>query len=296
VLTSRPFIKRLLRRYFRRSCRPFRCVPQELPNIQVEGDLIVCGVAELDSQLYVACFKSYVLHVYESRPPFRRLADLKVEGLSAAQDIVICKETKQLYIADWMQCAIWRMNLHDGEEAAERLVSVEWSPWSLSTRFRRVLVMPREGVKFFLYRDDGQQLRCVQLPDYMWASHAAETAKNTFLVCHRSRQTGDTEPEHRSVGEVDVDGKVIRRFGSRHGNLGPVQFNWPHYMALDDLGHVIVADTFNERIVVLDSNLQLKRFLISSLARQPYRMCFSRGSRTLFVASVRSTEIGVYVI
>jgi hypothetical protein len=54
-----------------------------------------------------------------------------------------------------------------------------------------------------------------------------------------------------------------------------VQYNsTAYYMALDDNNHVIVADRFNERVVVLKSDLQLKRVLIPSLDRQPSETVF----------------------
>jgi hypothetical protein len=54
-------------------------------------------------------------------------------------------------------------------------------------------------------------------------------------------------------------------------------------MALDDNNHVIVADIRNERVVVLKSDLQLKRVLIPSLDRQPWRLCLSKSTGLLFI-------------
>jgi hypothetical protein len=97
-----------------------------------------------------------------------------------------------------------------------------------------------------------------------------ETTHNTYIVSHRNRWYGDTESEHNSVSEVNVDGRVVRTFNSQHIDIGSIQFNAPWYMALDDNNHVIVADHLNERVVVLKSDLQLKRVLIPSLDRQPW--------------------------
>jgi hypothetical protein len=73
---------------------------------------------------------------------------------------------------------------------------------------------------------------------------------------------------------VNVDGRVVRTFNSQHIDIGSIQFNEPHYLALDDNNHVIVADRLNERVVVLKSDLQLKRVLIPSLDRQTEESVF----------------------
>jgi hypothetical protein len=102
----------------------------------------------------------------------------------------------------------------------------------------------------------------------MNALHAVETTHNTYIVSHGNRY-GDTQSEHNSVSEVNVDGRVVRTFNSQHIDIDSIQFNEPYYLALDDNNHVIVADRRNERVVVLKSDLQLKRVLIPSLGQQP---------------------------
>jgi 6-phosphogluconolactonase (cycloisomerase 2 family) len=58
---------------------------------------------------------------------------------------------------------------------------------------------------------------------------------------------------------------------------------------------VIVADLLNERIVVLNEDLQLKRVLInSSHGQQPMRLCLSQRTGLLFIAMYQSSDIHVY--
>jgi len=55
------------------------------------------------------------------------------------------------------------------------------------------------------------------------------------------------------VSEVDVTGQVLSTF---------TDVNWPEYLSTDSEDHVFVADWSNNRILLLDSQLQLERVLV----------------------------------
>ena len=126
----------------------------------------------------------------------------------------------------------------------------------------------------FLYGDESSELNHIELPryvfvnQYMKATHAVETTHNTYIVSHCSTFIEDREQSRiHSVSEVDVNGRVFRTFNNN--NIDSIQFNYPCYLAVVDNSHVIVADLRNECVVLLDSNLQFKRVLISSTQGQP---------------------------
>ena len=121
----------------------------------------------------------------------------------------------------------------------------------------------------------------------MDAFDAVETTRNTYIVSHRNRSRS-LHPH--SVTEVDVNGRVTRAFND---DIDLIQFNHPHYLVLDN-DHVIVADMHNDRIILLKSDLQLKRILINELhGRRPMRMCLT-SSRLLIVSYFDSTDIDVF--
>jgi hypothetical protein len=137
----------------------------------------------------------------------------------------VCRDTSQLYIADGgSEYAIWRVNLLRNKQV-DKFITIQWQPLSLSVNSRRLLITPYDGAALFLYSDDGSQLNRIQLPDYMHATHAVETTHNTYIVSHRNRRAEDTESEHNSVSEVNVDGRVVRTFNSQHIDIGSIQFN-----------------------------------------------------------------------
>ena len=63
-----------------------------------------------------------------------------------------------------------------------------------------------------------------------------------------------------------------------------------------DNDHVLVADRYNERIILLKSDLQLKRVLINELeGKQPERMCLT-SSRLLIVSYYYSANIDIFKV
>jgi hypothetical protein len=294
TITYRRYNKRLLKRYFQRVCSPFKCNPRRLPGLRLEKD--VSCLTEFNGQLYVGVVGSASVQVFVSRPPFSRLDDITVQGLNDPADIVVCRDTSQLYIADGgSQYAIWRVNLLCNKQV-DKFITIQWQPYSLSVNSRRLLITPYDGAALFLYSDDGSLLNHIKLPDYMWARHAVETTHNTYIVSHRNRYTEDTQSEHNSVSEVNVDGQVVRTFNSQHIDIDSIQFNAPLYLALYDNNHVIVADGLNERVVVLNEDLKLKRVLMTSLGQQPMRLCLSKSTGIMFIKCYYSSDIDIYKV
>jgi hypothetical protein len=294
TITYSTHSKQVLKRYFKRFWSPFKRHPQRLQCQRIEGNADC--LTEFNGQLYVGVCGSASVQVFESRSPFSRLYDIKVEGLISPWDIVVCGDTSQLYIAEGLPFSvIRRVNLLCIKDS-DVLISVQWGPRSLSVNSRRLLITPEDGAELFLYNNEGSQLNCIKLPDYMLATHAVETTHNTYIVSHFNRRIGDTDPEFHSVSEVNVDGRVVRTFHSQHIDIGSIQFKRPEYMALDDNNHVIVVDQHNERVVVLKSDLQLKRVLIQSLGQLPTNVCLSKSTGLLFITYMNSPDIEIYKV
>jgi len=73
------------------------------------------------------------------------------------------------------------------------------------------------------------------------------------------------------VVKYDKAGKFIKSVGTR-GN-GPLQFSTPHAMAVDAKGNVYVADRGNNRIVVLDNDLNQKA--VYDTVGSPWAVCIT---------------------
>ena len=165
---------------------------------------------------------------------------------------------------------------------------------NLSINSSRLLITPQDGAVLFLYNDEGSELNHIQLPEYMSAKHAVETTNKTYIVCYWCRFFGSEEVD--SVSELDVDGRVVRTFNNQHIDIDSIKFNRPRYLLIDDNNHVIVADCRNERVVLLKSNLQLKRVLIPTLDQQPVRLCLSKSTGLMFIKYINWSNIEIYQV
>ena len=57
------------------------------------------------------------------------------------------------------------------------------------------------------------------------------------------------------MSEVDVNGQVLSTF---------TDVKWPWYLSTDSEGHWFVADHYNHRILLLNSQLHLERILVDT--------------------------------
>jgi hypothetical protein len=64
--------------------------------------------------------------------------------------------------------------------------------------------------------------------------------------------------QNSTVHKFDKDGNIVKEIGTKRGS-GPGEFSTPHGIAVDNRGIVYVADRSNNRIQVLDNNLNYVR-------------------------------------
>jgi len=125
----------------------------------------------------------------------------------------------------------------------------------------------------------GDELRRVDLPDYMEPRHAVESPTATFIVSHRNTQLN----QYR-VSEVSTEGQVLRQFSGS-------SLYYPIYIAVDRQGNIFVADwdsdmRVNGRILLLDDQLALRRVIIDAHqlnCKSPQRLCYTEQSGQLLV-------------
>jgi len=79
--------------------------------------------------------------------------------------------------------------------------------------------------------------------------HAVESPTATFIVSHHNTQLRQDQ-----VSEVSPEGQVLRQFS---GSLCR-----PYHIAVDRQGNIFVADSRNDRILLLDAQLALRLVII----------------------------------
>jgi len=150
----------------------------------------VRGVTQLHNVLYVVCWSSFIIKTYNADTLSPLGEDIQVDGMNDPSDIVVCRDDRQLYVADEDDC-IWRVSV-DHHSDQEKWLPTESTMHTfhvdtLSVTSRRLLVTSYEPPRLHQYSTtDRQLLRVVQLPGYVKGLyHGVETTRGTFVVCHR---------------------------------------------------------------------------------------------------------------
>ena len=239
------------------------------------------GVTQLHDIVYMVCRGSSAIIKFDA-VTHRRLADITVKDMSEPRDIAACQQTAQLYVADRPITAeyVWRVS-SDGEDVKRLLPkspSDTISPTALSVTSSRLLVTSQYTSQLTQFDAVGNELRRVDLPDDMkYLQHAVESPTGTFIVSR-----SDTQQKQFQVSEVNTGGQVLRQFsGSRLVPLGLT----PH-VAVDSQGNIFVADCDRRNILLLNSELALRRVIIDERQlnyESPWRLCYAEQSGQLLV-------------
>lgn len=255
------------------------------------NDRRVYGVAALQSRWYAICWQSATIIVFEAQHPFARLKDLIVPPMKSPRDIAACERTSSLYIADHASCSIWKMMNVKESAKTSRWMSGLGEPFTLSVSPKGRVVILTEGRPNVLeiFTPDGSLLRRVSLPgDMDTPHHAVETARGTFFICH-----GWASVRLQRVFELGRDGlTMIRKYPA--GDGAPHLLNRPCHLALDGDGRVLVADSLNHRVILLDSQLCLDQVLLTKDQddlNQPSRLCYVRGTGQLLVGHRKGIDV-----
>jgi len=237
----------------------------------------VKGVTQLHDVVYIVCSRSSTILRFNATKR-QRLTDIVVEDLRSPFDIVACERTSQVYVADSEEC-IWRVS--SDSEHIERWLpkspSDTFAPLSLSLTSTRLLVTSFDTPQLIQFDAVGDELRRVQLPDYMVPLHAVESPTGTFIVSHSNKQL-----DQHHVSEVNTGGEVLRQFSGSHRSLLGVTSD----VAVDSHGNILVVDFGNRRILLLDAQLTLRRVVVDADQlnyKSPQRLCYKEQSGQLFV-------------
>ena len=148
----------------------------------------VLGVTKLHDIIYIVCQWFSTILRFNSTT-HERLTDINVKDLSYPSDIVACQQTCQMYICDSEECICW---VSEGGEDIKRWLpkspSDTFKPWTLSVTSTRLLVTSRDTHQLTQLYADGNELRHIQLPDYIEPYHAVESPTGTFIISQYNEQ------------------------------------------------------------------------------------------------------------
>jgi len=242
----------------------------------------VFGVTQLRDVVYVVIGWSSVIHRYNATTQ-QRLADIDMElKLNSPGDIAACELTSQLYVADNREC-VWRVSSDgvDTERWLPKSPSDTFIPHTLSMTSSRLLVTSDSGRQLRQFdAASGDELRRVDLPDYIFPRHAVESPTGTFIVV-----TNNTQLNQYRVSEVSTEGQMLRQFSGS-------SLYFPIHIAVDRQGNIFIADTSKCSILLLDDQLALRRVIIDARqlnGRWPRRLCYTEQSGQLLVGSIEGS-------
>ena len=235
-----------------KSCpRSYKRTPSMITSIQFQGQ--VRGVAVVGKELFVAVFNSSEIKVYNT-DTYSLQMNIKIPGLSCPWDMAA--DDTSLFVSELSKSNIHRIKLPEKQPITGWITAGYWNGLSV-TKQGSVLVTCGSLNKLFEYSTDGIMRREIVLQwDIKYLYRAIQLDNDQFLVSHESM--------HR-VCLIDNKGKLIKSFGGTTGTKGG-PLNFPHQLVVDQDGFVLVADSGNNRVVLLDSNLEFVKDLIPSSA------------------------------
>jgi len=209
----------------------------------------VLGVTSLGDDVFVVrCPTEQKIEVYDAKT-FTFQRHITVPGLdcdSYSYGLAACPHNNCLYASDWDNDSVHRV------EPSGSTVMMKWSvahePKGLSVNSEHNLLVVSEWErKLQIFTTHGTLLQNIQLQAGIGhPSHAVQLPTGQFLVSHSGSL-------HR-VCLVGVDGAVFRGYDGQPGSH-LTQMNGPAGLAVDEEGRVLVADPYNNRLLVIDQSL-----------------------------------------
>ena len=161
----------------------------------------VTGVTQLDDIVYVVCTGSPIIKTFTDT--LSPLADIHVKGMKDPTDIVVSRDDRQLYVADYS--CIWRVSVVDQSSYVKWLTTESsadrFDVDTLSVTSRRLLVTSSWDTHLREYSTaDKRLLRVVKMPGYVKdLYHGVETTRGTFVISHEGTSQ---DKEQYAVSEL----------------------------------------------------------------------------------------------
>ena len=211
----------------------------------------VCRLTSLDDNVFVLRYPSHgKIDVYDATNFILQRHITVPEVGRFWFGLAACPHNNCLYASDWDNDSVHKVEL-SGSNAVMKW-SVARGPGGLSLNSQHdLLVLSRKEKTLQIFRTNGTLIQNIQLQadiEHPW--HAVQLPTGKFLVSHWGSL-------HR-VCLVGVDGAVVRSFGGQKGSQ-LTEMNEPEGLAVDRQGRVLVADGFNNRLLVIDQTLTIGR-------------------------------------
>jgi len=238
----------------------------------------VGGVASLGDDVFVVRRNSQQkIEVYDAKT-FTLQRHITVPGLGRTSfGLAACPHNNCLYASDYDNHSIHRAELSGNNVV--RKWSVARCPAGLSVNSEHNLLVVSSGErKLQIFTTRETLLQNIQLQaDIEGPRRAVQLPTGQFLVSHSGSL-------HR-VCLVGVDGAVVHSYGGQAGSR-LTQMNYPAGLALDGEGRILVADWYNDRLLVIDQSLSSAHEMsvcVGGGLRHPYSLWYDQPRRRLCI-------------
>jgi len=253
-------------------------IPDEVANVS--------GVTSLGDDVFVVRHdKSQQVEVYNA-VTFTLQRRLSVRGLGLNSfGLAACACNKCLYASDFDNDSVHRVEL-SGSNAVTNW-SVGRHPVGLTVNSaKNVLVVIRDDRKIQQFTTHGTLLQTIQLqPNIGRPRRLVELSNGQFVISYTGKQ-------HR-VCLLDVKGAVVRSFGGTPGS-DLTKMNCPAGLAVDEDENILVADEFNNRLLVLDRSLTSAREMSVSAdggLKGPYSLWYDKSRGRLYIGEYAGRRV-----
>jgi len=246
----------------------------------------VNGVTSLGDDVFVVRYKyQQKIEVYDANA-FTLRRHITVPALGdVSYGLTACPYNNCLYVSDHMNNSVHRVDL-SGSNAM-----IQWSvarrPVGLSVNSEHnLLVVSHLQRKLQIYTTHGTLLQNIQLQaDVVGPWHAVQLSTGNFLVSHSGSL-------HR-VCLVGVDGAVVHSYGGQEG-YQLTQMNCPRELAVDSEGRALIADQFNNRLLVIDQSLSSAHEMsvcVDGGVKGPYSLWYDQSRRRLCIGECNGGRV-----
>jgi len=222
----------------------------------IPGDKGVNAVTSLDDRVYVVRRDKKEVEIYDAAT-LTLVRRLPVPGISqSASGIAACSRNKCLYLSDWNDPSIHRVDLATDVTKKWRVAK---GPLGLSVnRDYNLLVACRDDSKLQEYTTDGRLVReiCLGATDLWWLAeyrpwHAIQLSSGDYLV---SNPASPLKMFSHVISVVGADGRLRRSYSPPIFSIvGLVKY--PGNLANTEYGDILVVDQSCNRILAINSSL-----------------------------------------
>ena len=241
------------------------------------------GIAIGLDQLFVVQQLSSEIQVFDLQTLKKQRSIFKRE-IKNLWDIV--ESSGHLYVSEQNRAIIYKFTF---ERCCAKWNAASFSATLSTTQEGNILASYPSTNTVVEYTPEGIRLHQLSLGCQLISpSHAILLRTGEYIVCDIMGH------EHRLV-KLNNSGNGIREFG-RLSQLEKTPLKAPRYLIGCGGNHIMIADQDNNRILLMNSNLELIRELVLSEhnLEKPFRMCLDRSSGRLFVAEQGQHRLKIF--